>query len=135
MKLEVANIHWADVYKDMARIPELHRNDIYGENITEGDICEVSIGENSVFLSVRGQTEHNNPAIHLDERTRNKLGVKIGETVEVKIRSAEPIEKYRWVLSASDPAYRLASQVALISLAVSLVGMLVGIVSIYIALR
>ena len=54
-KLEVAEIYWGDVYKDMARIPEAFRIDETGQTVPEGTICKVSAGGKSVLLALRGQ--------------------------------------------------------------------------------
>jgi hypothetical protein len=54
MKLEVANINWSDVYKDVARIPCDFRMSELGRAIPEGAICKVKVAERSALLSVRG---------------------------------------------------------------------------------
>ncbi len=135
-KLEVANIHWSDVYKDIARIPEVFRIDDKGQTIPEGTVCRVSApGGKSVLLALRGQQEHNSPAIHIDERTRNRLGIKVRDEVALAIRQLGWWGQFRWALDASDPAYRIASQLAVVSVALGLLGLGLGVVGIWIALK
>jgi hypothetical protein len=80
MKLLVAQIRRDDVYKDIARIPEGHRLDRRGNLIPEARICKVTTGSKSVLLSLRGQQDHANPTIHIDEKTRQALGLEEGRS-------------------------------------------------------
>jgi phage gp45-like len=39
-----------------------------------------------ILLALRGHRDHQNAVIHIDEKTRNRLGVKAGETVDFTFR-------------------------------------------------
>lgn len=134
MRLEVANINWADVYKDMARIPEKHRRDEKGKPIPEGRICRVRVGKRGILVSLRGQEEHSNPAIHLDGKTRAALGVAVGEQVTFHFRQASWLGQFLWAWSATDPAYRIAARVGLLSVILGIVGLVLGGIGLWIAL-
>ena len=131
MKLQVVGIHWSDVYKDIARVPREFRRDISGAEIPEGTICKVTLGHRATYLSVRGQSEHGNPAIHLDERTRKILGVNEGEFVAVSFRPAWYLGQFMWAWSAADPAYRIATRLGVISVLLGVIGFVLGVVSFF----
>jgi hypothetical protein len=134
MKLEVANIHWNDVYKDIARIPDRYRIDIKGRQIPEGRICRVTVGNNSALLSLRGQNEHSSPVIHIDEKIRQDLGLIVGsELLDFQFRPVGWIGQFRWAWRASDAAYRIAARLGLLSVILGIIGVVLGGVGIWIA--
>ena len=135
MKLEVANISWSDVYKDVARIPREFRMNESGRAIPEGAICKVRVAERSALLCMRGQDEHNNPAIHLDERTRSRLGVSVRTTYDFLVEEVGWFGQFTWAWNASDPAYRIAARLGLVSVVLGFVGLILGIWSIWVTLR
>ena len=128
MELEVAKLHWSDVYKDMGRILETYRRDEKGDVVPEGRICKISV--NSRQLSLRGQTEHGNPTIEIDEKTKRLLSVEVGRTADFHIRPVLIVGQFLWAWRASDPAYRLAARVGLASIVLSTFEAIAGIVSI-----
>jgi hypothetical protein len=128
MTLEVAQISWADVYKDIARIPELYRRDQHGNVIPEGRICKLTVGPRSILLSVRGQQEHSNPVIHLDDKTRSVLHIQVRDHVDAQLRPVTLLGQFLWVWRASDPAYRLAARVGLLSILLSLIGAILSLI-------
>ena len=130
MKLKVAQIREADIYKDMARVPESFRFDYNSQPILEGTICEVVVGSRTVLLSLRGQNEHANPVIHIDEKTRAALAVKEHDVTDFVFRKAGWYGQFQWAWSASDPGYRIATRLGILSLVLGLVGLALGIISI-----
>jgi len=134
-RFEVAEINWSDVYKDMARILEAFRINDKGETIPEGTVCRVSVGKKSILLAIRGHRDHQNAVIHMDEKTRNRLGVKSGDTVDFTLHQLGWWGQFRWALTASDPAYRIASQLAVLSVVLGLLGFVLGVVGVWIALK
>lgn len=129
MKLKVVQIDRADVYKDIARIPENHRVDRRGHPIPEAKICKVTAGGRSVLLSLRGQQGHANPTIHLDEKTRRALGLTDGIEAEFRIRKVSLVGQVLWAWRATDPAYRIAARLGLLSVALGFAGILIAIIS------
>jgi hypothetical protein len=134
MKLEVANITWADVYKDVARVPEDFRKDHNGQPIQEGTICWVTAGHRTALLSLRGQNEHGNPAIHIDEKTRATLGVTVRDNLAFVFRKAGPWGTFKWAWQASDPAYRIATRLGILSVCLGLLGLALGVIGLVISL-
>lgn len=130
MELEVANIHWGDVYKDVARIPEPFRLDERGMPIVDGTICRVSTNSRTTLLSIRGQSEHRNPAIHLDEKTRAILDVKERDKLQFTFRKAGFWGQFRWAWGASDPAYRIATRLGIVSVGLGLLGLALGTIGV-----
>jgi hypothetical protein len=131
VSLVIVQMHWNDVYKDWARIPERFRVDQRGQPIPEGRICKVWVGKRHVLLSLRGQPEHNNRAIHLDEKTRIALDVKVNSDRAVRFRQVGPIGQFIWAWQASDPAYRLAARIGLLSIIMSAAGTIAMFIHFY----
>ena len=121
----------SDIYRDIARVPELYRIDSAGKPIPEGRICKVTVGTKSVLLSLRGQQSHSDPAIHLDDVTRTKLGVELGTQVCFQFRQVGWLGQFLWAWRATDPGYRIAARVAAISVALSFVGLIAGVIGIF----
>ena len=103
--------------------------------IPEGRICKVTVGKRSTFLSLRGQEEHANPAIYLDGKTRNDLGVTLREHASFHFHQASWLGQFLWAWRATDPAYRIAARVGLLSVLLGVAGLVFGGVGIWIALR
>jgi len=133
MRLEVAKIDEADVYKDTARVPEKHRLD-KNKPIPEGRICKVTTGKRSILLSLRGKEDHSNPAIHLDGKTRTALRVTVGEQATFHFRQVSWMGQFLWAWRATDPAYRIAARVGLLSVILGIVGLVLGAIGLWTAL-
>ena len=125
--LKVANIHFSDVYKDMARVPEAYRRTPSEVSIPEGTICRVYVGKKSRLLSLRGQTEHGNPAIHIDERTRTALGVRTRETHNFNFCPVGFWGQFNWAWNAADPAYRIATRMGAVAVGLGVIGLVISI--------
>jgi|SRR5579864_5115382 len=95
----------------------------------KGTICWVTVENRTALLSVRGQNEHRNPAIHIDEKTRATLAVTVGDNVACDFRKAGWWGHFRWAWHASDPAYLIATRLGVISVFLGLVGLALGIIS------
>jgi hypothetical protein len=130
MKLEVAESYWADVYKDMARVPQAFRLAANGKPIHEGTICSVTVGSRTVLLSLRQQVENpGNAAIYIDEKTRNALGVAIRDTKEFTFRPVGWLGVLKWVWQASDPAYRVGARLGIAGFILGMIGLILGVIS------
>ena len=126
MELEVKTLN--EVYKDMARVPECFRVDSNG-TISEDTICEVTVttSHESALLWLRGKNECSDPSIYMDEKTRNKLKLKVGDKVEFVFRKACCVQKLQWALYSSEPINRIATLLGLL-------GLCLGIISIFISI-
>lgn len=80
-KLTVCEISKDDVYKDIVRIPEPHRVDRHGKTIEEATVCWIDGVPRRKPVILRGYKKSNNPEMHVDERTRNRLGIRLGNPV------------------------------------------------------
>lgn len=134
MKLKVAQTAEEDVYKNLARIPESHRTDHKGRAIEEGRICKVTAGGRSVLLSLRGQQDHSNPTIHVDEKTRKVLGLTVGREAEFRFREVSWLGQFLWAWRATDPAYKIAARLGLLSVVLGVIGLALGVGSIWFSL-
>lgn len=129
MRLKVEQIDLESVYKDIARIPEAHRLDYRTRRIPEARICKVVVGGKSVLLSLRGQQGHVNPSIHMDEMTRRALGLDVGSQADFEFRQVWWLGQFLWAWHATDPAYRIAARLGLLSVLLGLVGLFTGVIS------
>lgn len=123
-----------EVYKDMARVPEIYRIDIRGLLIPEGRICKVTTGGRSVLLSLRGNAFDSSPTIQIDERTRKALGLTNASSANFEFRRVCWLGQFLWAWDASDPAYRIAARFGVVSLILSFVGVLLGLLGLAIVL-
>jgi len=129
MKLKVCCADNEDVYRDIVRVPEKHRLGPKGCVIVEGSVCEIATGGRSAYGILRGYDKSSDPIVRIDERMRNRLGIKVGEEVDVSFRVAGLWGQFRWAWNASDPAYRVAARLGLLSVVLGLLGLLLGLVS------
>lgn len=128
VKLKVQQSKEADVYRDLARIPEQFRKDHRGHKITEGSICQVQVGEHRALVILRG-SDSQEPIVRLDERIRNRLGVENDQAYEFRLSKGGPCTPFRWAWRASDPAYQVAARLAALSVALGIIGVLLGLIA------
>jgi hypothetical protein len=131
MKLRVQKAQEPDIYRDTARIPEPCRITKTGQIIEEGKVCKVTARGQSIYLILRGRLDTNEEVIYLDERCRNRLGVSINEQVEFDLKPVRLFGEFRWAWSASDPAYRIAARLAVLSVVLGFLGIGLGIISVF----
>ncbi len=129
MRYEIKEALKEDVYRDIARIPEAHRIDKKGRQITEGAICKIKHEGYSIYSILRGNFKAKDAVVLLDERSRNRLNVKVGDSANFEIKTCSFWGKLCWALTATDPAYKLASRLAVISLVLGIIGLALGIFS------
>lgn len=134
MKLTVQAAEKEDVYKDIARIPEMHRRSLGGAFVKEGCVCRVSVGRRSAYVLVRGLQSTSEPVICLDERKRNELQVALGAAADFNLEPPSPIGEWLWGWSASDPAYRVCARLALLSLVLGVIGLALGVIGLVVSL-
>jgi hypothetical protein len=134
MKLTVHRAQQEDVYRDFARISKDYRRDTTGKLIPEGDVCKIVAGGRTALVIARGDLNGTDPPrICLDERTRETLGVKEGETHDFQLSRPGLLGRFRWYWNASDPAYRISARVALLSLGIGVVALLLGLIALAVA--
>jgi hypothetical protein len=115
--LKVCRLCEEDVYKDMVRIPEVYRLDKNGKTIEESTVCWIRGAPHVSVAVLRGyQKCPVSPEIHMDERTRSRLGVKVDELHEFEFETAGLWGELVWAWKASETGYRVASRLAVIGL-------------------
>lgn len=133
--LEVRQLDAEDVFKDIARIHESQRG-----GLPLGTICKISVGKASRYLSIRGlpaetlerrklPTQAPN-YILLDEVARSDLGLKLQSKYRFKIVPASWCGRVWWACSATDPAARVSALIATWSLALAVIGLVLGVWSV-----
>ena len=85
MKLKVHRAKAGDIYRDIIRVPEIYRQDSNQETIPEGTICGVTINGIQAYALIRGLGDSLKQEIDIDERLRNRFGVKINDEIEVHL--------------------------------------------------
>ena len=135
VKLVVKKALEEEVYRDIARVPEIHRKDSEGRTITEGSVCKLSTAGKSTYALLRGKGDVTEAAIWLDERTRNHLGIAIGDEREFEFQPVGMRGQTRWAWNASDPSYRVSARLAVLSLVLGALGLILGLLSIWLSVR
>jgi len=129
MPLAVKQLSLGDVFADRVRLHHSHR-----PGIPAGDVCIVKVGNRKIRAVARGH----NPAgeICVDLKTRRALGLSDWQqTPEVEISSARWWDYCLWGLRASEAVVRISCWLAVISIALGLIGLLLGGLSLWITLR
>lgn len=129
MKFKISPSGKEDIYRDIVRVPEQYRRDKKGAIIPEGSVCKLTVAGRTVYVIVRGNIETIEPTIRMDERLRNLLMVDNHDVVEVQIARTRLWGQFLWAWNASDPAYRVAAKMALLSVALGLIGLVTGVIS------
>jgi hypothetical protein len=119
-KLRVRPISEEDIYKDIVQVPEVHRVGEDGSSIEESTVCWIDGTPHASVAVLRGYQQSSDAEIHMDERTRNRLGVKVGESHEFKFKRAGWWGQLRWAWNASETGYRVTSRLAVIGLLLGL---------------
>lgn len=128
MLLEVHQLREEDVYKDIVRIPELHRKDAGGARIKESSICRITVdGSRSTLVSVRGQQGENRPLIRMDDKTRNDLGITGKKDCDFQLETVGWWGQFWWAWAASDPTPRIAARMGLLSLGLGVLSILLSV--------
>jgi hypothetical protein len=125
-KLTVHELPVEDCWRDMARIQKHYRKDETGDHIARNTICEITINGHTKLLALRGNRDKQ-PHILLDSTTRHELDVESGCTYDVEIHKVSWLSYWKWAWGAADPGYRLAMQISLISFALGLIGLILGV--------
>lgn len=129
MLLKVVGANRDEVFTDMVRIPENHRN-----GIENGTVVRIWHGGRRVFAIARGLHDRSDSVIVMDEFVRRRLGVDRASQIDSKnIRRATRWEKLTWYLEATNPAVHVPAWVAVISLALGTLSVMLGIAGIVIA--
>lgn len=121
----------AEVWRDFARVHHSHR-----PGIEPGTVCWLKRGDKKRLVVVRGiDAEDNTDIIRLDERTRDKLGIRRSESYGFEIWPASCWREFQWAWLSTDPGNRIAARLSLLSFGLGVLGLLLGAWSICLALK
>jgi len=135
IKLVVQKADEADIYRDIARVPEYHRKDRNGQTIPEGSVCKLSTAGKSAYVLLRGQGVTKEPNIWLDYRTRKRLDITPGHQEEFEFQPVGLWGQICWAWNASDPAYFVMARLAVLSVVLGGVGLALGVLSLFLSWR
>lgn len=135
MKLIVCEALREDIYKDVARVPEVYRQDKRGETVPEGSVRKVQVGAKSTFVILRGDKDSSDATIRLDDKTRTTLGVERGEEAVFDFDTSHLWDNFRWGWKATEIGYQTATRLALLSLLVGAIGLILGLIGLSLAFR
>lgn len=129
MTLTVKKAYLRDLDTDCVRIHVSQRN-----SIPRGEICRLWIGDKDKIVSVLGLGKGEENYIRLDAPLRHYFGVKEYEKACVRLDSVFWWHKILWQWRASNSALRTSAQISLISLFLGLTSIVLGFLSLYIAI-
>jgi hypothetical protein len=139
-RLEVRQVDEGDTFKDIARI-----HDNYRPGVSPGTICKVTVGTKWRYLSVRGLPDRmlkerrlstETPAyILVDEVTRSRLGLKVGDQYDFTFPKAKWWGRIWWAYGASDPAASVSTFIATWSFVLGIVSVVLGVWSLCLSMR
>lgn len=129
MLLTVRSAAKDDVFADIVRINEEHRKDKSGNRIPAGTICKIEVNGLIAYAILRGKSGDESPSIYLDEYLRDKLKLKLGTSAGIEFSRVGFVGQAIWSWQAVDPAYRVASRLGIISFALGIIGLFLGLLS------
>ena len=129
MKLKVQQAAREDVYRDIVRVAEKYRLDTHGEVVPEGSVCRIVALGGAAYGIMRGLGNSSEQLISMDERLRNLLHLSEGDEVEIQFKTMGFWGQFQWAWNASDPAYRVAARLGLLSVILGALGLVLGLIS------
>ena len=118
-----------DVYKDIARI---HWKERGARRNRIGSIVAIRVGDGPRhFFSLRGLDNKDLGKIRFDFVARQALKLEMGTTHDFTIEEANPWEKLKWALHATDPVARIATWIALWSGVLAVIGLFFAIIGLW----
>lgn len=126
VRLTVRQIEREDVFHDMARLHLSHR-----PNSPAGTVLKIKADKRLVYRAARGAPANLKDSIWIDLKTRQALGLQANVEADLEISKANCFEEMFWTWNATNPAARIATRVSVVSLILGLVGLGLGVVSLF----
>jgi hypothetical protein len=135
VKLAVRQVVEADVYRDIVRIPEVHRYDTLGKRVPDGTICLLRVRGTARErrIALRGCGKVTEAVVKMDEKTREDLGVTLNAEYDFEIEPQGWLGELRFVWTAHNPAYRVAGRLGVLSGVLGVLGVALGVLSLVLA--
>lgn len=118
--LKVDGVSDDDVYKDIVRISKRDRGSLRAGHIH----CFKANGRSSYFVLRGVGNRIGYGKIFMDDAARTKLDLKRGQQFSFEIKEAGFWGELRWAFFATDPAYRVAARLGVLSFALALIALL-----------
>lgn len=119
LTLTVQSAKDEDVYKDIVRIPQADRGEL-----KTGRVHRFSVkGEGSGYFILRGAAERYNGTIRMDSAARSRLNLGSGKTYVFKVEEAGFIGELVWGWYATDPSYRAAARLGVLSFFLAIIAL------------
>lgn len=118
--LKVDSVEDEDVYKDVVRIAKTDRGSLRAGRIHRF----VANGRTSYFIIRGAGNRRGQGKISMDEASRTKLGLTRGLQYSFEITEAGFWGELRWAFYATDPAYRVAARLGVLSFGLGLLALL-----------
>lgn len=122
VKLTVKHARERDVLADLFRVHYSHRS-----FARPGDVVLVRIGNKKTYANARPHDKKGE--VCFDRATREKLGVEVGQVVEVVFEKTRLWGQIRWAWTATDAMPRIAARLSAVSVGLGLIGLTLGVVS------
>ncbi len=107
-------------------------HDSYKDGIARYDIAKLSNTENSKSLLVLVLGHDDDSAIYMPYDIRRALGVDKGGKLDFSIEKVGKFGKLRWYFKTPDPAVHLPAWIAAVALGLTVLGAILGAVSLLI---
>ncbi|MDE2029724.1 MAG: hypothetical protein KGI97_04070 [Alphaproteobacteria bacterium] len=119
VSLEVHPVEDDDAYRDIVRVARWDRGEIKA-----GSVCRFSTPKGYAYLMLRNTHNGNRGKILMDRNSLNKLNIDNGEKYNFVIREAGFWGELCWIWTATDPVYRVAGRLGVLSLVLGILAVL-----------
>lgn len=127
--LTVRQVDIEDVFHDVVRVHLNHR-----PFAKAGAVVIVEHAGKKIRLAARGAPKNDKTCVWLDLRSREKLGLQPNTQAAISFSKASLRDEFIWAWSATDPMPRAAARLGLLSVGLGFVGVLLGGLSIGLAI-
>jgi hypothetical protein len=125
-RLTVKQQSLSDIFEDMARLHLDHR-----PGAPAGRVIAIEANGRTVRAIARGAPNNRRDTIHLDSAMRQRLGVKPNQVVDFTIRIGNWRDDIAWAWHATNAMPRIAIRLATLSVALGVVGLMLGAISLF----
>lgn len=123
-RLKVHGADEDDVYEDIVRIPEKDRGEL-----KTGAIHRFSTAKGAAYFILRGSKPDNAGKILMDKASRDKLSLNPSEECDFDIREAGFWGEFCWVWRATNPVYKVAGRLGVLSFFLGIVAVIFGFIA------
>src|SRR3989344_155019 len=122
--LNVSKVDLNEVLNDIVRVPNQNMRDRYGEIIPAGSVCKITANSKSIYAIIRTHLYASGAEIQIDERLRNQLNLDADKKYDFEFQWQGIIGEFKWAWNSSDPAYRTAARLGVLSVLLGSLGLI-----------